>query len=149
MENGMTPNWPELWEREPGLRPRYTNPAGDEFVMVAWRDGCAWAHPRVVQLEMAQNWQASCRDAAVRWLLTQGSVVIRRFNPVEVNDEWGSDLDEAMFFACKKALDALDAAKKKLINSFGLSPDNTTDLVSALDVAAYGGKVFFVSEYIS
>jgi len=24
MENGMTPNWPELWEREPGLRPRYT-----------------------------------------------------------------------------------------------------------------------------
>jgi hypothetical protein len=118
------PDWESLYVR--GLRrPEYTSESGDVFEFVRYRDAFAWQHqgwPKIVQLETAENWQATCRDAAVRWLLTQGSVVIRRFNPVEVNDEWGADLDEAMFFACKKALDALDAAKKKLREQMSCPP---------------------------
>lgn len=43
----------------------------------------------------------------------------------------------------------LSAEDGSILNSFGLSPDNTTDLVSALDIAAGATKLFYVSEYIS
>lgn len=43
----------------------------------------------------------------------------------------------------------VSAADGSILADFTLSPDNAADLVSALDVAAHGGKVFFVSEYIS
>ena len=65
------PNWPTLWEREPGLRPEHAEPfnverfKGDRvgrFAGLLWGD-----HPYTPAVAAAL-----CRDAAVRWLATVG-----------------------------------------------------------------------------
>lgn len=93
---------------EPGLRPWYTNPAGDTFELEPYRDGMGWQHvgtPKIVQLEVAQNWKASCRDRADDWLLTKkdrhgrASVVVS-----VVGDQFGVDSNAIQMFSDRQVL---------------------------------------------
>ncbi len=112
----MTPNWPELWAREPGLRPELDgavahvlNPDSDLPCWV-WRDevGDSCLQTRGVL-------PALSRDAAVRWLGGEGAVIGQDGMGWDVESGWGDmgrplgtapDLDAALFAACKAVLDS-------------------------------------------
>lgn len=116
----MTPNWPELWAREPGLRPaRLIRNQGD-WVVELWTDPAGLnSHHAIVADDLAA---ALCRDAAVRWLCegTNSDNVLG----VEIfgKDPWivrvlpedpawqfeNNSLYAALFAACKAVLDARD-----------------------------------------
>ncbi len=121
----MTPNWPALWAREPGLAPtnrvgaiecvlRLSALSGEWYWLGTDReksppDEGSWGH------ESPLVAAALCRDAAVRWLLAQGFVIyptgivsqsFRR--PFTAFVAFGThvELGEMVFSACLAVLDA-------------------------------------------
>lgn len=137
----MTPNWPELWEREPGLRPDNLTCRADIYGRPLYE------HEHITELDgrgercpadMPEKILAAlCRDAAVRWL-SQFAVHVVAPNdgsPPRVFVHWlwgepppllyssfdgepyahiiGVTLDDALFAACSVVLDnKLEPAKK-------------------------------------
>lgn len=101
------PDWVKLWEREPALRPEAID---------SW-DGRVF---RSSHGDDVGNVAALCRDAAVRWLITQGIAVVgepgrwqflgwRNRVPFAHFPD-GLNYDGALHFACGLELDARDAA---------------------------------------
>lgn len=94
----MTPNWPELWALEPGLRPEGLYYEADPHTDQSVRVEMAWTHEAieecvghglerigrgVVEESVAA---ALCRDAAVRWLAAHDAVVIVEVMAAKDND---------------------------------------------------------------
>lgn len=113
-----TPDWPSLWEREPGLKPE-----GLE-AMAQWlitSDGEGMTGKDDVRIKETND-AALCRDAAVRWLGKIDTLLIQEFNitvPMwKLSMPYGhepfggnfSTLDEALYTACSAILDVRDLA---------------------------------------
>jgi hypothetical protein len=110
----MTPNWPSLWAREPGLKP-----VGD------WSCGTEDFTRESYSKDKSDAIAAAlCRDAAVRWLAiggdlvvnsgADGHAVIERYKGTEgicVGKPFvllgaGDTIDQALYAACSAVLDA-------------------------------------------
>lgn len=127
----MTPNWPELWAREPGLRPDF---AGYRLVENApWymlAEKCSSPTNVILPGEVSDS---LCRDAAARWLAERakpgdlricapGVYNTDKFAVEMLNSDtptgngcvwFGDTLDDALFAACTAVLDArLEPVKK-------------------------------------
>lgn len=100
------PDWPSLWEKEPGLRP--------DWVVVF--HGHRYTHGQIYDeegvLTLPDDVASSlCRDAAVRWLTNQGYVISDRyvFDPdhgeLTISIGSGDTLDDALFAACKAIIE--------------------------------------------
>ena len=119
-------NWPELWEREPELRPRdedwelhaFNDPEGIFGTLFQWRavgeSEMHYENPVVAA--------ALCRDAAVRWLANVGHQTLLidcvgddqwYINPGMCEDACSATadgFDAALFAACRAVLDAWKSA---------------------------------------
>lgn len=114
----MTPNWPELWEREPGLRPMALTHYGDIWAL-AYVDAPADEPDFGCETTISEGTaSALCRDAAVRWLADRMWAVSINAKKAE-GDQWeigpsdmpneerwgmGDTFDAALFAACKAVL---------------------------------------------
>lgn len=102
------PDWPSLWEKEPGLRPEGL--CGDSTHEDLWIY-CECGATQVVLSEPI--FAALCRDAAVRWLVSKyperdsclivymtlsGKWCVQ--NGQDNQDYYGESLDEALFKSC-------------------------------------------------
>ena len=113
----MTPNWPELWAREPGLSP-FT--AAERTSLAVLIGTMPEDHGRALWESVQSKAQ---RDAAVRWLAEHDQALVRCWPGAYGNQEhrWsvqdtGDDPtcmvgqfdtpDAALFAACKTVLDA-------------------------------------------
>lgn len=114
------PDWPSLWEREPGLRPagvivKYGG--GDDAGYNVRTNRVGW---EPVPEEIAA---ALCRDRAVRWMALIGVLLIAHDRDSDAHAIYldprnavgfgtrlgpfkGPTLDDALFAACKAVLDA-------------------------------------------
>lgn len=83
MADRETPNWPELWDIEPELRPRgapgeYDTLGADlKFIDGAWVWQGSWgpSHPIFPSTALAL-----CRDTARKWIERQGLVLVTAYD---------------------------------------------------------------------
>lgn len=111
----MTPDWPSLWKREPGLKPEGLTPADSytgqpSMQAVSWDEGVEQTF-----LPSESLIAALCRDRAARWLADQAWYAVKELDGWHFHSwigyAWGDtgpfpDYDAALFAACKAKLDA-------------------------------------------